>query len=115
MDSFEGHKTDIVNHKCAINNIHKIINSGGLTSIIQPLDTIIWFNLSMDLEACDDISAEMTIKLFKKYGISNELDGTENDLLYSSDKENSKVDNNEDLLEIVKEDSLSANELELED
>ncbi|CAG8828603.1 16651_t:CDS:2, partial [Gigaspora margarita] len=96
MDSFEGHKTDIVNHKCAINNIHKIIISEGLTSIIQPLD--------MNLEACDDISAEMIIKLFKKYGISNELNGTENDLLYSSDKENSEVDNNENLLEIIEED-----------
>ncbi|CAG8842448.1 27515_t:CDS:2, partial [Gigaspora margarita] len=67
------------------------------------------------LEAWDDISAEMIIKSFKKCGISNELDGTENDLLYSSDKENSEIDNNEDLLEIVEEDSLSANELELED
>ncbi|KAF0484466.1 zinc finger mym-type protein 4-like isoform x1 [Gigaspora margarita] len=42
-------------------------------------------------------------------------DGTEDDLLYSSDKENSEIDNNEDLLKIVEKDSLSANELELED
>ncbi|CAG8854287.1 24839_t:CDS:2, partial [Gigaspora margarita] len=74
--SFEGHKTNMVNHKCAINNIHKIIISGGLTSIVQPLD----------------------------YGIFNELDRTEDDLLYSLDKENSEVDNNKDLLEIVEED-----------
>ncbi|CAG8769385.1 15917_t:CDS:2 [Dentiscutata erythropus] len=44
-------------------------------------------------------------------GISNELNRTEDDLLYDSDKENSEIDNNKDLTEIV-EDSLSANELE---
>ncbi|CAG8816370.1 510_t:CDS:1, partial [Cetraspora pellucida] len=60
----------------------------------------------------DDISAEMIIKLFKKCGISNELDGTEDDLLYNSDQENSEINNNEDLFEVVEEDSLSAEELE---
>ncbi|CAG8820559.1 22619_t:CDS:2, partial [Gigaspora rosea] len=45
-------------------------------------------------------------------GISNKLDGTKNNLLYDSDKENSEVDSNEDLTEIVEEDSLSANKLE---
>ncbi|CAG8830640.1 31410_t:CDS:1, partial [Gigaspora margarita] len=60
----------------------------------------------------DDIFAEMIIKSFKKCGISNKLDGTEDKLLYDSDKENSKIDNNEDLTEIVEEVSLTANELE---
>ncbi|CAG8843895.1 14644_t:CDS:1, partial [Gigaspora margarita] len=46
----------------------------------------------------------MIIKSFKKYGISSKLDRTEDDLLYSLDKENSKVDNNKDLLEIVEKD-----------
>ena len=64
------------------------------------------------LEAWDDISAEMIIKSFKKCGISNKLDGTEDDLLYDSDKENGEIDNNKDLTKIVEEDSLSANELE---
>ncbi|CAG8569906.1 21354_t:CDS:2 [Gigaspora margarita] len=64
------------------------------------------------LEAWDDISAEMIIKSFKKCGISNKLDGTEDNLLYDSDKENSEIDNNKDLTKIVEEDSLSANELE---
>ncbi|CAG8540360.1 23356_t:CDS:2, partial [Gigaspora margarita] len=63
-------------------------------------------------EVWNDISAEIIIKLFKKCGISNKLDGTEDDLLYDSDKENSEINNNEDLTEIVEEDSLSANELE---
>ncbi|CAG8693819.1 12649_t:CDS:1, partial [Racocetra persica] len=49
---------------------------------------------------------------FKKCGISNELDGTEDDLLYDSDKKN---DNSEDLLEIVDKDSFFAEELDLED
>ncbi|CAG8841736.1 45406_t:CDS:2, partial [Gigaspora margarita] len=113
----------------------------GLTLIIQPLDMSInksfkdrlkkkwhlWISNSKfqltkqgnlkrpSYEVWNNISAEMIIKLFKKCSISNELDGTEDDLLYSSDKKNSEVDNNKDLLEIVEEDSLSANELELED
>jgi len=41
MDSFEGHLTDIVKNKCAVNNIHKAIIPGGLTSIVQPLDVSI--------------------------------------------------------------------------
>ncbi|CAG8613166.1 20864_t:CDS:2, partial [Cetraspora pellucida] len=91
MDLFERHLTDIVKNKCAVNNIHKAIILG---------------------EAWDDISAEMIIKSFKKYGISNELDETEDDLLYNSDQENSEINNNEDLFEVVEEDSLSAKELE---
>ncbi|CAG8778223.1 11653_t:CDS:2, partial [Gigaspora margarita] len=55
------------------------------------------------------------IKSFKKCGISNELDGIEDDLLYSSDKENGEIDNNDDSLEIVEKDNLSADELELEE
>ncbi|CAG8603980.1 16056_t:CDS:1, partial [Racocetra fulgida] len=55
----------------------------------------------------------MIIKSFKKCGISNKLDATEKDLLYNLDNKNSDLDSNEDLLEIVDEDSLSAEELEL--
>ncbi|CAG8749224.1 23546_t:CDS:2 [Dentiscutata erythropus] len=119
--SFEGHLTDMVKHKYAVNNIHKAIIPGGLTLIIQPLDLTKKGNLKRPsyslicqwiLKAWDDISAEMIIKSFKKCGISNELDETEDDLLYDSDKENSEIDNNEDLTEIVEEDSLFANELE---
>ncbi|CAG8541517.1 6615_t:CDS:2 [Cetraspora pellucida] len=39
-------------------------------------------------------------------------DGTEDNLLYNSDQENSKIDDNEDLFKVVEEDSLSAEELE---
>ncbi|CAG8780925.1 238_t:CDS:1, partial [Dentiscutata erythropus] len=67
------------------------------------------------LETWNNISAKMIIKSFKKYNISNELDRTEDDLLYDSDKKNSDLDNNEDSLKIVNEDSLSAEKLELED
>ncbi|CAG8759451.1 2452_t:CDS:1, partial [Dentiscutata erythropus] len=67
------------------------------------------------LEIWDDLSAGIIIKSFKKCGISNELDKTEDDLLYDSDKENSDLDNNKDSLEKVDEDSLFAKELELED
>ncbi|CAG8801066.1 22678_t:CDS:2, partial [Cetraspora pellucida] len=38
MNSFEGHLTDIVKNKYAINNIHKAIILECLISIIQPLD-----------------------------------------------------------------------------
>ncbi|CAG8798894.1 17868_t:CDS:2 [Cetraspora pellucida] len=59
-----------------------------------------------------NISIEIVIKSFKKCGISNELDGTEDDWLYDLDKKN---DDNEDLAEIVDENSFSAEELDLED
>ncbi|CAG8857450.1 8610_t:CDS:1, partial [Gigaspora margarita] len=52
----------------------------------------------------DDISAEIIIKSFKKCSIFNKLDGTEDDLLYDSDKENSEIDSNENLTKIVEED-----------
>ncbi|CAG8592038.1 8167_t:CDS:2, partial [Scutellospora calospora] len=109
-DSFKGYLTDIVKNKCAVNNIHKAIILGGLTSIVQPLDEK--WHLWMSKEVWDDISAEMIIKSFKKCGISNELDRIEDDLLYNSDQENSEIDDNEDLFEVVEEDSLSAEELE---
>ena len=56
----------------------------------------------------------MIIKSFKKCGISNALDGTEDDLLYSSDAEISE-DEIDDLNEIVNEDDVSAEELELDE
>ncbi|CAG8761312.1 4481_t:CDS:2 [Cetraspora pellucida] len=59
-----------------------------------------------------DISVEIVIKFFKKCGISNELDSTENDLLYNSNKKN---DDNKDLVKIVDKNSFSAKELDLED
>ncbi|CAG8655202.1 971_t:CDS:1, partial [Gigaspora rosea] len=60
------------------------------------------------LEVWINIPAEMIIRSFKKCGISNELDGNEDELVYSLDKEIYKVINNEDL---VDESSLSADEL----
>ena len=65
------------------------------------------------LEVWKDIPSEMIIKSFKKCGISNALDGTEDDLLYSSDAEISE-DEIDDLNEIVNEDDVSAEELELD-
>ena len=66
------------------------------------------------LEVWKDIPSEMIIKSFKKCGISNALDGTEDDLLYSSDAEISE-DEIDDLNEIVNEDDVSAEELELDE
>ena len=66
------------------------------------------------LEVWKDIPSEMIIKSFKKCGISNALDETENDLLYSSDAEISE-DEIDDLNEIVNEDDVSAEELELDE
>ncbi|CAG8515297.1 5549_t:CDS:2 [Racocetra fulgida] len=74
------------------------------------LNKIIWI-----LETWNDIPVEMIIKSFKKCGISNKLDGTKDDLLYDSDTDHNEVNDNDDLIEIVEEDSLSAEELELED
>ncbi|CAG8488650.1 21520_t:CDS:10, partial [Gigaspora rosea] len=91
----------------------------GVSNINKPLSLLVMDSFEEHktdkiLEAWDDISAEMIIKTSKKCGISNRLDGTGDDLFYSFDKEKSEVDNNEDLLEIVKKNSLSADELELE-
>ena len=66
------------------------------------------------LEVWKDILSEMIIKSFKKCGISNALDGTEDDLLYSSDAKISE-DEIDDLNEIVNEDDVSAEELELDE
>ena len=66
------------------------------------------------LKVWKDIPSEMIIKSFKKCGISNALDGTEDDLLYSSDAEISE-DEIDDLNEIVNEDDVSAEELELDE
>ncbi|CAG8540054.1 5297_t:CDS:2 [Cetraspora pellucida] len=52
------------------------------------------------------------INELRQIGIAVTSDGTEDDLLYNSDQENSKIDDNEDLFEVVEEDSLSAEELE---
>ena len=60
------------------------------------------------LEVWNSIPIEMIIKSFKKCGISNALDGTEDDLLYNS---NTEIDN---IAEVVNENDSSAKELEYE-
>ncbi|CAG8761653.1 20281_t:CDS:1, partial [Dentiscutata erythropus] len=67
------------------------------------------------LEIWNNIPIEMIIKSFKKCSISNKLNDTEDNLLYNSDIDYNEINNNEDLIEIVEEDSLFAKELELED
>ncbi|CAG8501651.1 17210_t:CDS:2 [Dentiscutata heterogama] len=80
--------------------------------LVKWLNELHLAKIAVTAEVWADISVEMVIKSFKKCGISNELDGTEDDLLYNSNKEN---DDNEDLAEIVGKTSFSAEELDLED
>ncbi|CAG8751598.1 11039_t:CDS:2, partial [Racocetra fulgida] len=69
--------------------------------LIKWLNKLHLAGIAVIAEAWADIPIEMITRLFKKCGISNELDGTEDNLLYDLDKENY---NSEDSLEIVNED-----------
>lgn len=48
---------------------------------VAPIDVV----CNMIIEAWNDINSEIVIKAFKKCGISNSLDGTEDDILWDSD------------------------------
>ncbi|CAG8563421.1 2415_t:CDS:2 [Dentiscutata heterogama] len=80
--------------------------------LVKWLNKLCLAGIAVTAEAWADIFVEMVIKSFKKCDISNKLDSTEDNLLYNSDKKN---DDNEDLVEIVDENSFSAEELDLED
>jgi len=142
MDSFEGHKTDVIKNIASNANTDLAIIPGGLTSIVQPLDVCLnkpfkdrlrekwnaWMgsgqftytkggNLKKPdysiickwiLEAWAEIPKKMIVKSFKKCGISNAMDGSEDDLFGQGETENDDNDNDE--REILNIDSDSADE-----
>ncbi len=108
LDSFKSHKLDSVKAKLLAENTDRAIIPGGLTSLVQPLDVSInkpfkdrlknlwnaWMIKRVEKkaptrillakwvkEAWDDIPEEIVRKAFKKCGISNALDGSEDHLL----------------------------------
>ena len=140
MDSFEGHKTNVIKNIASNANTDLAIIPGGLTSVVQPLDVCLnkpfkdrlrekwnaWMssgqftytkggNLKKPdysiickwvLEAWAEIPKEMIVKSFKKCGISNAMDGSEDDLFGQDETE----ENDNDEREILNIDSDSADE-----
>ncbi|CAB4413836.1 unnamed protein product [Rhizophagus irregularis] len=109
-DSFRGHLEESVKQKFKDNHVELAVIPGGLTSICQPLDIAInkpfKDNLRKECEVCgwvkrswENVSEEIIIRAFKKCGISNALDGTEDDEIYKEIDEvlneiQNKMDNN---------------------
>ena len=110
-DSFRAHLTDDVKAALKQRKIDVAVVPVGLTPVLQPLDKCLnkpfeytpsgkkkaptrnlvlrWVN-----EAWREIPPEMVMKSFKTCGISNALDGTEDDELYS--EEGQEIDDDED-------------------
>lgn len=121
MDSFAGHKDNLVKTRLQQRNTAIAMIPGGLTSICQPLDVSLnkpfkqgiktrwvqWMETgehtftpsgrqraaTPDLlcqwvkESWDDVKVEIVTKSFRKCGISNALDGTEDDEIFADDNE----------------------------
>ncbi|GBB96818.1 hypothetical protein RclHR1_02840015 [Rhizophagus clarus] len=117
-DSFRGHLEESVKQKFKENHVELAVIPGGLTSICQPLDVAInkpfKDNLRRECEVCgwvkrswNNVSEEIIIRAFKKCGISNALDGTEDDEIYKEidevlDEIQNEMDNDvEEEMEII--------------
>jgi hypothetical protein len=142
MDSFEGHKTELVKESCRKSKCDLAIIPGGLTSVVQPLDVCVnkpfkdklrnkwnqWMtcgsasltkngNLKRPdygimcqwiIDCWNEIPQSLVIESFKKCGISNLMDGSEDNFLYETEDE----DNNND--EVVNIEDSSAEESDSE-
>jgi hypothetical protein len=123
LDSFHGHTTEEVKETLKSRNTDQVIIPGGLTSMLQLLDVCINRPFKVTLkeqytqwmaagehefmpdaeqlcewirEACSLILPALIEKSFKKCGISNKLDGTEDEYLWDSDPDHvSPVDDEE--------------------
>ncbi|CAG8650876.1 8485_t:CDS:2, partial [Diversispora eburnea] len=82
LDSFEEHKTKNIKKKAREENTDLCVIPDELTSTVQLLDII---------KAWNDISSEMVSKSFKKCGISNAMDGTEDDFIWKKNNENNNM------------------------
>jgi len=134
MDSFEGHKTELVKENCRKSKCDLAIIPGGLTSVVQPLDVCVnkpfkdklrnkwnqWMtsgsasltkngNLKKPdygvmcqwiIDCWNEIPESLVIKSFKKCGISNLMNGSEDNLLYETEDENNNEDNNDEVVSI---------------
>ena len=87
-DSFSAHLTDTVKQQLRENKTATAVIPGGLTSLVQPLVTVCqWVK-----ESWQELSKEMVERSFKKCGISNALDGTEDDLVWEEEEDSSHVE-----------------------
>ena len=87
-DSFSAHLTDTVKQQLRENKTVTAVIPGGLTSLVQPLVTVCqWVK-----ESWQELSKEMVKRSFKKCGISNALDGTEDDLVWEEEEDSSHVE-----------------------
>lgn len=120
-DAFEAHVTESVKAAFVRENTNLAVISGGLTSILQPLDVALnkpfkdgvrkrWMEWMADgiheftasgrqkkpseelivswiAAAWNDIPTEMVESSFLKCGITNNLDGSEDDLVYENNDE----------------------------
>ncbi|CAG8659205.1 5579_t:CDS:2 [Paraglomus occultum] len=87
LDSFVGHLTPSVKDKCQEMNTVLSVIPGGLTSVLQPLDVNINKPFKDRLRENKERGwllenmTEMVVKSFEKCGISNALDGSEDNLI----------------------------------
>ena len=124
-DSFSAHLTDTVKQQLRENKTATAVIPGGLTSLVQPLDVCLnkpfkdrlwekWMTWMMSgektftpdgqlravcqwvKESWQELSKEMVERSFKKCGISNALDGTEDDLVWEEEEDSSQVEEEPD-------------------
>uniref|UniRef100_A0A8C4SNJ3 HTH CENPB-type domain-containing protein n=1 Tax=Erpetoichthys calabaricus TaxID=27687 RepID=A0A8C4SNJ3_ERPCA len=77
LDAFRCHTTDNVKSRLKRHNTDLVIIPSGMTSILQPMDAVV----NKPFKAGGNMR-KTVVKGFKKYCISNMLDGTEDDILW---------------------------------
>ncbi|KAH7948520.1 hypothetical protein HPB52_024077 [Rhipicephalus sanguineus] len=116
FDSFRGHLANRVKAQLADCQAGLAVIPGGLTSVLQPLDVCINRPFVMEFRQCSTewmasgnhettLTVETIAKSFKVMGLSNVMDGIEDDQLWECTDEVSSSNNGESADELSSSDS----------
>ncbi|GBB84679.1 hypothetical protein RclHR1_11250006 [Rhizophagus clarus] len=99
LDSLRGHIVNSVKNRLVEKNTNMAVIPGGCTSKLQPLDVA----TNKSFKSKDKISEDLIQRSFKSYGISTNLDGSEDDCIgdHNSllDRDNEMIENSDDLID----------------